>query len=42
MTLEQVQYPFKPINLTIPQAIDMTVWQVKRYFEHIRITLGEE
>ncbi|MBC7407306.1 MAG: DinB family protein [Arcicella sp.] len=33
-------HPFRQINVTIPQAMDMTVWHVKHHFEHILIALA--
>ena len=33
-------HPFRQLHITIPQAIDMTVWHAKHHFEHIRIALG--
>ena len=34
-------HPFRQLHITIPQAIDMTVWHAKHHFEHIRIALNE-
>ena len=34
-------HPFRQLYITIPQALDMTVWHAKHHFEHIRIALGE-
>ena len=34
-------HPFRQLHITIPQAIDMTVWHAKHHFEHIRIALIE-
>ena len=34
-------HPFRQLHITIPQAIDMTVWHAKHHFEHIRIALRE-
>ena len=34
-------HPLRQLHITIPQAIDMTVWHAKHHFEHIRIALGE-
>jgi uncharacterized damage-inducible protein DinB len=34
-------HPFRQINVTIPQALDMTVWHAKHHFGHILIALGE-
>ena len=32
-------HPFRQINVTIPQAIDMTVWHANHHLEHILIAL---
>jgi hypothetical protein len=32
-------HPFRQINVTIPQAIDMTVWHAKHHLGHIEIAL---
>jgi len=32
-------HPYRQINVTLPQAIDMTVWHAKHHFEHILIAL---
>ena len=34
-------HPFRQLHITIPQAIDMTVWHAKHHFEHIQIALDE-
>ena len=34
-------HPFRQLHITIPQALNMTVWHAKHHFEHIRIALGE-
>lgn len=34
-------HPFRQINVTIPQALDMTVWHAKHHFEHIKIALSK-
>ncbi len=32
-------HPFRQINVTIPQALDMTVWHAKHHLGHIQIAL---
>ena len=32
-------HPFRQIDVTIPQALDMTVWHAKHHFGHIMIAL---
>lgn len=34
-------HPFRQINVTLPQAIDMTVWHAKHHLGHILIALGK-
>ena len=34
-------HPLRQLHITIPQALDITVWHAKHHFEHIRIALGE-
>lgn len=34
-------HPFRQINVTIPQALDMTVWHAKHHLQHILIALGK-
>ena len=33
-------HPFRQINVTLPQAIDMTVWHTKHHLRHMEIALG--
>jgi uncharacterized damage-inducible protein DinB len=33
-------HPFRQINVTIPQALDMIVWHAKHHLGHIKIALG--
>jgi len=33
-------HPFRQINVTVPQALDMTVWHAKHHLEHILVALG--
>ncbi len=33
-------HPFRQINVTVPQALDMTVWHAKHHYGHILIALG--
>ena len=34
-------HPLRQLHITIPQALDITVWHAKHHFEHIRIALNE-
>lgn len=34
-------HPFRQINVTIPQTLDMTVWHSKHHLRHIEIALGK-
>ena len=33
-------HPFRQINVTLPQTMDMTVWHAKHHLKHIEIALG--
>lgn len=33
-------HPFRQIDVTLPQAIDMTVWHTKHHLRHMEIALG--
>jgi uncharacterized damage-inducible protein DinB len=33
-------HPFRQINVTVPQALDMTVWHSRHHYGHILIALG--